>query len=416
MILIKEDSKITFNSFDLVNSGVEVIKHGISSKNLDKFDRVKKIIIINDYLDSNRPDRDALSFIQDIYKVPIYHINRRVEHRFFNGALRVVADLRSIDIDILDEILIQNELDSKGNLYKDELEAIEAGSVEVAKRLLKVDSIDTYLDYFNSFRFILADYISVKNKSVITESQLNVALDDIDKFVKANSELSQSLEEMSEIKDSFKKEYSKAISSYKELRLKYLKDRNIGYYDLRQYDARPKVIAMYMRTYLNGVFDYLETLYQTIQNTLGESVKIIISAGGNFNNLSQLIPSSFKVYTESISSKELYNEDLIVKYGNINELLNVLLENKLNLSNLIIVNFTDSSMEFDGRYAEFDIVDSTATMDKLSLDPISTISVDNDLMRWDISTVENIVGEGIKTAILAKQSSVIEVIETVKQL
>lgn len=156
--------------------------------------------------------------------------------------------------------------------------------------------------------------------------------------------------------------------------------------DISKYKSRPVVV--YLKEYEELVFfqSFLDTLWSTVYFQNKMPVKILLLADSSFSRRLLKLPSKFHVIHDSYNKGEIAENDYLVKIGNYDKVLDILLTNDIRLGVLIVVDCKDNTdTVLSGSYIKFNLCRNLARCDMYSIEPDNTICNNNKEheLSWD---------------------------------
>lgn len=415
IFLLDSISNITYDTFDLLDNNAELIRDGIDIQELDRFKDIKQLIVINDYLDKHSEDRDKLSLIKDIYDVDIIHISKDKNTNYFKEAKRVYADIKVLTLNGLHEIIVNNEVDKDKFINSSNLEAFSEGLVKVADKLIKVDSVDIYMQHRSRLKYILLEYLQFKYKNDSLSLNNAYLQKTIEEQGKELEEKFDRIEMIETIKESYVNAYTSLMKDYKALQSIYTSDVSDNNINLSGYPNAPNVIKFDLLTDLDNIFEYLKVLSKDLKFSYKTSNKVLVLADSSYKNKVKLVPSYFYIVAGEVENNNIYKEDYIFKFGEYHDTIDLLLTNKLNLDTLIILDTRVNKLDLQGKYISMDVVSNVSDIDTLGLTPATTLARNNKICNWDTTGVSEYIEE-VRYNILARATGITEVIATLEVL
>lgn len=189
--------------------------------------------------------------------------------------------------------------------------------------------------------------------------------------------------------------------------------------DISKYKNRP--VVLYLKEYEELLFfsSFIDTLFNMIyyQNKL--PVKVLLLADSSFSKRLLKLPSKCHIVHDSYTKGELVENDFIVKIGNYDKVLDLLLTNEVRLGCLIVIDCKDNTdTVMLGSFIRFNLCRNLARCENYSIDKDNTIC-SNDAeheLSWNYYPEYNKLGEDHDRFLFLSSRSVMQYIYRVIEI
>lgn len=334
--------QLVVDAIDFINNGIN-ITNTVDSLTHEKLLEAKYLVVIQDFARLSGYFGDFVEQLNSynyLYNVEIIYLYEK-ETEFLS---RIQDNFKcyKINMKAISSELILSSIYGNIEVISEELNNNfrEIDLEDLARNVAKVRSVDYMLDNVQEVKLLAIDYLKrvqdindLDTSNVLLKAEVNLLREDHlinsslqDELGKTNLELMEKLE--------------RANARISEMATILSKDIYTKM-DLSKYNNAP--IILYIKEFEKLIHfnKFLEILKDSINIKLQLSCKVVRLVDRKFYRYMSSIPEYYYKCIEDINVKNIYVHDFIIKQGNYESVLDLLLQNKTNVDVLIIYDEKD---------------------------------------------------------------------------
>lgn len=156
--------------------------------------------------------------------------------------------------------------------------------------------------------------------------------------------------------------------------------------DITKYSTRPSILYFKEYEELLYLMSFIDTVYHSILLQNKAPVKVLLLFDSSASKRLIRVPTKYTILKDNYSKAAILESDFLIKIGNYDKILDILLSNQIKIEYLIIVDMKDhSDTVISGNFVKFNMCRNLNDCELYSIEPSNTICNNNPNheLSWD---------------------------------